>query len=108
PDGRFVNLYALRANFDAEPGTGSGEMSEELHLLDDRGRVQSSSQTIHGESANRDIPAHWTMFQRSAARPAGPGLDTGGQFADPGSPGYAPYSWVDADGDGIYDSRWFE
>src|SRR5690606_16082099 len=48
------------------------------------------------------IPAHWTMFQENAARPVGPG------GVGPDEVGYAPYSWVDADGDGIYDSRWFE
>ncbi|MFG0284671.1 MAG: hypothetical protein ACF8R7_09645, partial [Phycisphaerales bacterium JB039] len=108
PDGRFVNLHALRADFDARPGVGAGEMSDDLILLDDLGRPQSSARTVHGEQADKRIPAHWTMFQQGAARPAGPGLDTGGRFANPGSPAYAPYSWVDADGDGILDSRWFE
>src|SRR5690606_993139 len=80
-----------------------------LGLLDDRGRLQGGRHnTIHGDRADKNVPAHWTMFQEGAARPVGPGLDSSGRLLGPGDIGYAPYSWVDADGDGILDSRWFE
>jgi hypothetical protein len=109
PDGRFVNLFSLRGNFDAMPGIRTGEMSEHLGLLDEDGQAQGGKHTtIHDVRADKFIPAHWTMFQEGAARPVGPGLNASGRFLNPGEPGYAPYSWVDADGDGILDSRWFE
>jgi hypothetical protein len=111
PDGRFVNLYNLRKNFDARSGTGpdpliplTNRMSEGLSLLDRNGR--GSNLLAFGGQANLNTPAHWDSSQRGAYRvmrasplPGQPG---------PANSDYIFYQWADADGDGMADSRWIE
>lgn len=106
PDGRFVNLFFLRGNFDAEPGTGTdadgkGRLSSYLSLLAADGQTATTTLDVGG-GADLDIPAHWSTRQRGAARPlSDPLYDWSDRrnFA---------YQWADADGDGLADSRWFE
>ncbi len=142
PDGRFVNLANLRGNFRAQPGVGTGRLSENLTLF----RLLNSSradspvqaflplvaggswipgapepppepQAVLDPQDYLNTPAVFTMFQRYAFLPADPSFITynrSGQVAGSQSgllfndPDYAPYQWADADGDGMYDSRWFE
>ena len=105
PDGRFVNLFNLRDNFDAVGGIGSDadgrlRMSNKLLLLDEDGRVSSDTDWNTGPDPNR--PAYWTMRQRGLFRPV---ADVA---VSAGSDEFLPYQYADADGDGMYDSRWFE
>src|SRR5207253_1700727 len=60
--------------------------------------------------ANPNVPAHWDSFQTQLFRPArGPMFYPNTPAANsPVSPLYAPYQFADADGDGFFDSRWFE
>ncbi|MEA5614850.1 hypothetical protein, partial [Nodularia spumigena] len=137
PDGRFVNLANLRGNFRAQPGIGSGRLSENLTLFrllratDPNSPVQAflplqfgswiPGANIPGFALNPgdylNTPAVFTMFQRYAYLPADPNFVTynrNGQVAgsQPGlllnDPDFAPYQWEDADRDGMYDARWFE
>lgn len=137
PDGRFVNLANLRGNFRAQPGIGSGRLSENLTLFrllratDPNSPVQAflplqfgswiPGANIPGFALNPgdylNTPAVFTMFQRYAYLPADPNFVTynrNGQVAgsQPGlllnDPDFAPYQWADADGDNMFDSRWFE
>ncbi|GMV25576.1 MAG: hypothetical protein AMXMBFR58_16070 [Phycisphaerae bacterium] len=103
PDGAFVNLYNMRGstaayigNFEATPE----EMRDRLSLFDPNGAATASAD--FGVAADPDVPAYWTMRQRGAAVPVGM------YDSAPSSPSYRPYQWADADGDGLYDSRWFE
>jgi hypothetical protein len=139
PDLRFVNLANLRGNFRAQPGVGSGRMSENLTLFrllragDANSPVQSflplsvggswfpganTPQPVLSNPADYlNTPAVFTMFQRYAFLPADPNFITynrNGQVAGSqaglllNDPDFAPYQWADADGDNMYDSRWFE
>lgn len=105
PDGRFVNLFNLRNNFDSRSGFGAGEMSSNLTLYDANGLpyAANGNQTLPwGASADLNVPAHWTMYQRRSLRPLN---DPGRSWA---APEFRRYQWADADGDGLADSRWFE
>lgn len=127
PDGGFVNKYNLApvvggvrvSRFDAlparpvnnwtpQPSTATtSEMRWGLTLLDQNGRpgIPGQPQALPGGLGNADpnVPAHWTMWQQQAFR-----LSKADPFHGPGDPRYAPYQWADADGDGFFDSRWFE
>jgi hypothetical protein len=112
PDGRFVNLANLRDNFDALPGVGNDangrpRLSTNLTVFDDQGRPMASPMTDFGLSlAPQDFknrPAYWTMRQRGAFRPVSMPTDP-----PPSSPLWPRYQWADADGDGMFDSRWFQ
>lgn len=59
----------------------------------------------------RNTPAVWTMHQRFAFLPADQSFVTynrNGQVSSWADPDYPAYQWADANGDGMYDSRWFE
>ncbi len=114
PDGRYVNLANLRNNFDARPGQAPGQMSHGLWLYSQQ-RIAPTGGTngappnnytvdlpFSNNPANLNIPAHWTMYQKFAFRPM-----TDPAYG-PGSWQYLPYTWADADGDGMADSRWVE
>lgn len=109
PDGRFVNLFNLRNNFGALPGTRPGQtgMSDRLTLFDQNGVAQLNPQLDIGGPADPNIPAHWDSRQREMFRPAVGLLNPNPTilFHDPL---YLPYQYADADGDGMYDSRWQE
>ncbi len=103
PDGVFVNLWNMRGlpadyvgSFDAD----HAQMRAKLSLTDDTGKP--TTKLDFGGNSDVKIPAHWTMRQRGAAVPVGT------ETVLPSSQFYRPYQWADADGDGIYDSRWFE
>jgi len=107
PDGRFVNLSNLRDNYEAPPGVAAGQMSFGLSLFDDAGIMMATPQTDFGVAASspaaRNTPAFWTARQRGAFRPTSLPAD-----ATPDSPLWPGYQWADADGDGMFDARWFE
>jgi hypothetical protein len=112
PNGRFANLWNFRNNYNAEPGVGTDvnglpRMSENLSLLD--GARQPTNQLpFNAGTANLDIPAHWSMYQRGAFRPVvGPWYNNA-THNRPDSIHYPHNQWADADGDGFFDSRWFE
>lgn len=115
PDGMFVNLFALRNNFDAERGfRNPDELSYWLSLIgrdDGSGVLFATEFTPWGERADKNRPFHWTMYQRNMFFPIGQSfrfLDRNGAEAGWGSPDYPAYQYADADGDGFADSRWFE
>lgn len=125
PDGRFVNLFNLRNNFDAAPGfgldaDGNGRTSHDLTVLTigTGNRVQAtldlpySTLTADDPEARR-TPAFFDTNQRFMAFPIGPGQDftireRRGGIATWASPDFPDYSYADADGDGFADSRWAE
>ncbi len=121
PDGRFVNLWNLRNNYDAESGfgqdtlTGKYRISANLTLLapnqvDHSAPVTNATlQLDAGGNATLDAnyrPAHFTARQASLYRPA---VDLRPhQNAGPGGRHWLNYQYADADGDGYFDSRWAE
>jgi len=119
PDGRFVNLWNLRGDFDAAPGSfgmgrnltllqpGGGAASVES-AYDDTPTVLNGNALLPftGEPADPDRPSHWTMHQIGAFRPIVEARDNGSIGVNDFR--YTPYQWADADGDGMADSRWFE
>jgi hypothetical protein len=134
PDGRAVNLANLRNNFDAlavppnppavaAPNSaalvvnGRPTMGYYLTLRDAAGLPTST--LVDGGTANVFDPAHWDSWQVRAFAPArGPAYYGASAPADPLTPGitadspasvwYPPYQWADADGDGMFDTRWSE
>lgn len=127
PNGLFVNLYALRNNFDAESGIEDPEqMSYGLTIIKRTNTADGVSQLestplnstqshIPGLSITalemRNRPYFWTMNQRNMFFPIGqafPMNEPGGGVAGWGSEFFPDYQYADADGDGFADSRWFE
>jgi hypothetical protein len=137
PDGRFVNIGTLRPTvqnprgaFAARPGIAgpgnpgapdpaarSAQMSWGLGLFDEYGNMsQPTSNNIRladgsGGFADRNVPAHWSNYQRWLFRPARelPRQPVGGgPNYGPEDLRYLPYQFCDADGDGYFDSRWIE
>lgn len=128
PDGRFVNLFNLApavggrrvANFEAQPGlglvNGLPRLSEGLSLLRPQqpnnpqsDLYDSDTVTDYGVSVagdRRNFPAYFSSRQVGAFRPARD-LRTGAGYG-PGTPNFLNYQWADADGDGMFDSRWQE
>lgn len=126
PDGRFVNLANLRGNFNArsgfgryaDPVTGRNEnsISDNLTLLNrTTGQPYASTgasiaydgrRVVVGNESGTTIseyrPSLWSTWQLGMFRAA-----TDVQ-RDPGDINYFPNQWADADGDGMFDSRWFE
>lgn len=103
PDGVFLNLWNMRgttANYVGNFNATHADMHKNVGLWDDKGAKTNT--TDFGAAAKPLIPAYWTMRQRGAAMPVG------AADGQPSSPNYRPYQWADADGDGIYDSRWIE
>ncbi len=103
PDGQFVNLYNLRrTNFIGDFEADHVKMRKDLYLYSETDTPVKK--TDFGKVPDEKFPAFWTMRQRGAAIPRG------AQVLDlsPGAVTYRPYEWADADGDGIYDARWFE
>ncbi|TVQ62711.1 MAG: hypothetical protein EA378_05125 [Phycisphaerales bacterium] len=96
PDGRFINKFNLRNNFEAEPGVALGRMSYGL-------THPGEPNTLITNAATLNNPAIFTANQYNAYRP----LDLDDPFG-PDNPRYFAYQWADADGDGFADSRWFE
>lgn len=105
PDGRFVNLYNLRNNFEARPGAGAGFMSFGLSLVAQNG-TPTQALPFGAGIAQANVPSHWTNFQQYAYRTTS-GIDWNPAVRSPGNIAYPHYQWADADGDGFFDSRWF-
>jgi len=112
PDGRAVNLYNLRNNFDAEPGFGTDadgldRMSEDLSIYDEGGSPTgiNGAPLIDFEGpGDGNVPAHLFTNQRFAVRAVED--DAGGLSWD--DLFFPRYQYADADGDGMMDSRWQE
>lgn len=101
PDGRFINLFNLRNNFDAP----SVALSNNLWLFDEN--YAAIVMTDFGQSVGGvlgfNTPAFWTARQRNAFAPVG----FNPLNYSPNQSEYPDYMWADADGDGMRDSRWF-
>jgi len=118
PDGRFVNLFNLRDNFDAKPGTseaaGDLHMNGNLSLTDQAGTIDAPTAwnvllgTPTAPNSNYQNPAIFDSWQVGAFRPARGPFYNGATPITPSQAAYPPYQWADADGDGFFDSRWFE
>lgn len=125
PRGNFVNLANLRPSrggFNAAPGFTAGKMSYGLTLYDRNSglplqagtnfkwpQVRPDGTLDLTVDANPLVPAHWTMNQVWAFRPAvADERDANNAIITPASYEYAFNQWADADGDGFFDSRWFE
>jgi|GEM_PF-4245642 len=103
PNGVYVNLWNLRANFDAEPGFSTEQMSDRTTMfVTDRGG-NAVQDLAYGGTAQPEIPAHFDSMLVGAYQPID--FDNGSRVDEPE---YMPYSWADADGDGYFDSRWQE
>lgn len=110
PDGRAVNLFNLRNNFDIASGVGANTISANLTLFDINLEPQSSGgatvngsqETWDGRDADPNVPADWFSFQRGMAIAT---TDRNFSWQDAAFP---QYQYADADGDGIFDSRWQE
>lgn len=98
PDGRFVNLFNLRKDFEAT----HDEMAADLSLFGPDGRAVQT--TDFGVAIDPDRPAFFTARQRGAFAPIG--FNPGGYGF--GDKEYPLYQWADVDGDGIRDARFFE
>jgi hypothetical protein len=104
PDGRFVNLWNLRGNFSALPGFAPGQTSFNSNYLYATGNAPPNVQvTDFSEPADARVPAHLDSRQVWLFRPARPSPNV-----QPNQPTYDPYLFADADGDGMFDSRWQE
>jgi hypothetical protein len=121
PDGRFVNLSNLRNSFNAEPGIGGGSaniggyrMSSALSLFKPdtgdfaRGLLWDPNKDVMNSLTAEFPPAFFDSWQAGAFRPAQPPFKSAGAEIKPSDPFYPAYQWADADGDGFFDSRWFE
>ncbi|MBX3379132.1 MAG: hypothetical protein KF805_03475 [Phycisphaeraceae bacterium] len=115
PDGRFVNLYNLRNNYDAKPGTSNLvtdlRMNGELSLTDQSGAINANTgwkKSALGSDPIYQNPSTFDSWQVGAFRPARGPFKNGGTDILPDKAEYPPYQWADADGDGFFDSRWFE
>lgn len=85
--------------------------SGELYQLDRSlpGPIRSGGNLNRGVHLNR--PADWTVDQIGAFRTTSelrPGNAANEAPYGLDDPEFMPYQWVDADGDGFYDSRWIE
>jgi hypothetical protein len=123
PDGRFVNLFYLRADedgFDAPSIDLTRDPNNvnrsRLWLLDDIGAPTQElpyesmlGNSFGGASADWNRPAHWTMYQQGLFRPINDPTFTPEQAApSANNDQYFAYQYADADGDGFLDSRWME
>ena len=106
PDGRAVNLFNLRNNFNVENGPGG--LSQFLTLMPGDNDLPNANpgstgqRRVDGLDADPNRPADWFSFQRDIAYPLNRfalGWDDPRRFE---------YQFADADGDGIADSRWVE
>lgn len=98
PGGVFVNLWNLRPptfRFDSPAGTDAGDVSSILV----RGDASRSFATARSEL---ETPSKFAADQVDAFGPAGSDSRSFRNTAR-----QASYSWADADGDGISDSRWW-
>ncbi len=121
PDGAFVNLFNLRADaagFEATPwqmrgegGNGALSLYSPDNSIDsiatrgtdtDYGYVIGTGGTLDLSYEAETKPSYWSSRQVGAHRPVGDPI------VGPGDALYSPYQWADADGDGAFDTRWFE
>jgi hypothetical protein len=98
--------------------------TDRLHIdPDGTGGLPGLLDTTTQGFALRNTPAWWTMNQRFLHFPADPAFQILGRGVDANgnpvngafgtrqtwaTPDYPDYQYADADGDGFYDSRWFE
>lgn len=133
----LYNLRGNAGGFNAEPGYTIGgspvdedrRMSDGLTLLERRGDgtlqamdvrttgfwvpgVQNPVVWNSGQLGDpENVPALWSTNQRFMLMPMDQAFfsyDRNGVIADWSSPDYPAYQYVDTDGDGLADARWFE
>lgn len=117
PDGRRVNKRNLRGNFDVEPGigytaSGTPQSSQGLFLLDptDKPDVYLTGPfAASGLVADPNVPHQWLTNLYGIHRPVGlQPLNATAADILPGGQFNLDNLYADADGDGFYDSPWFE
>ncbi len=118
PDGGFVNLANLRPEYSGFNATanemrgitiGTTNPVARKTLYDDAGLAFNDTPwgvaVDNNNAQNR--PFFWTMYQSNAFRPAAIGRNEPANQTW-ANPSFRKYQWVDADGDGMLDSRIFE
>ena len=123
PDGRFVNLSALRNHFGAESGLGSdarnrARLSRDVSLLRynmDQNRAtntlgwQRVGATDFGlQTTNGGLVGRPATFATRQVGMFGPMRGKLPNSINPGSVEYPDYQLADTDGDGFADARWIE
>jgi len=123
PDGRFVNLAALRNNFGAESGLGSDSrnrprLSRDISLLRYNMDQTRANNTLGWQRVGSTDFGLQTTNGGLVGRPATFGTRQVGMFGpmrgklpnaiNPGSTDYPDYQLADTDGDGFADARWIE
>ncbi|MBX3363807.1 MAG: hypothetical protein KF866_03495 [Phycisphaeraceae bacterium] len=111
PDGRAVNLFNLRKNFDARSDYQNlGDISFGLTLYGENHAPQNYGANqerlrlspTDDRFAHPNRPSDWFSMQRGMA------VAVSGGNLSWADPRYKLYQYADADGDGILDSRWVE
>lgn len=118
PDGRFVNLWNLRNNFDAESGfgqksagkyrTSANQFVIEIDQNNNPGRMIQRTDFGASFTATPPTPGMLANRQRGLFMPTDIDFTQLDAQARIGNAQYHPYSFADADGDKFFDSRWIE
>ncbi len=100
PDGRAVNLFKLREDFDAPPTTQDNGISSGLLQPQANAQTLGSTRPLTGDAADTNRPFDWFTNQVNTARR----VDSLTPAWD--DPNFLLYQYADASGDGVIDSRW--
>ncbi|MCC5786931.1 MAG: hypothetical protein JJU33_09550 [Phycisphaerales bacterium] len=100
PDGRAVNLFKLREDFDAPPTTQDNGISSGLLQPQANAQTMGTTRPLTGDAADTNRPFDWFTNQVNTARRV--------DSLDPAwdDPNFLLYQYADASGDGVIDSRW--
>lgn len=102
PDGRAVNLFILREDFNAPPTTQDNGISSGLLQPQADAQTMGATRPLTGDAADTNRPYDWFTNQVNTARR----VDSLTQAWD--DPNFLLYQYADASGDGVIDSRWVE
>lgn len=100
PDGRFVNLVHLRGNWEATPADLAADTNL-FYTANGNDLTPTNAFGVGVTGAALNVPAYRDSYQRWLFRPARANLAVA-----PDSVKFEQYSFADADGDGMFDSRW--
>ncbi|TVS06815.1 MAG: hypothetical protein EA423_05145, partial [Phycisphaerales bacterium] len=100
PDGRAVNLFRLREDFDAPPTTQANGISSGLIQPQANAQTMGTTRPLTGDAADTNRPFDWFTNQVNTARR----VDSLTPAWD--DPNFLLYQYADASGDGVIDSRW--